>query len=56
MTLIYRPTTAMARATPPTAHPAFPVICDIPAELVLLAAVADDVLILLAAAAVNELV
>jgi hypothetical protein len=36
--------TPMARATPPIAHPAFPVICGIPPELVLLAPVADDVL------------
>jgi hypothetical protein len=38
----YKPATAKARATPLTAHPAFPIICDIPAALVLVAAVADD--------------
>jgi hypothetical protein len=36
--------TPIARATLPIAHPAFPVICGIPPELVLLAPVADDVL------------
>src|SRR5271156_643600 len=39
----HKPATAKARATPPTAHPALPVICDMPAVLVLLAAVADEV-------------
>jgi hypothetical protein len=44
MTLFYSPTTARARAAPPRTNPAFPVTCDIPAELVLLAAEADDML------------
>lgn len=44
MSLCYKPTTAMARATPPTAHPVFPVIRGIPPELALLAAVVGNVL------------
>jgi hypothetical protein len=39
----YKPATAKAKATPPTAHPAFPVTRDMPAVLVLLASVADEV-------------
>ena len=41
--LYYKPATANAKATPATAHPAFPMICDIPAALVLVAAVTDEV-------------
>lgn len=39
-----RQTMATTKATPPTAHPACPVICGMLAELVLLAAVTDDLL------------
>lgn len=42
-TVHYNPATARATATPPMAHPALPVICDMPAVLVLFAAVADEV-------------
>ncbi len=38
----YNPTTAKARATPPTVQPALPVICDIPAVLGLVTAEADE--------------